>query len=241
MRYVLKSWVESLQVFKPTLLKIFSLLMLKYTVDFYSRLWYFWWLLVGGATAALIVLPTRDAFITVFLLWLFYSLCSVRSSIELKQYRYFMRLSYYFIFYIVIAWLLYMTVRFFLLKALATHSIIINIIIGLLVHISSMGLLFFTLFMLDTYGTIADGRVSLQRAFRFVVYNYPFCLVITGIFIAIVIGGAGGTYTLFKQRNFYWILYGLLFLLAPFFSCFLANFYIKRVHEQFNLYFKDEK
>jgi hypothetical protein len=241
MNYLLKSWIESLSVFKLAAFKIFALLTLKYALDVYARLRYFGWFLIGGAILAFAVLPRPAALITVLLLWLFYSLCTVRSSVERKQYRYFIRLSYYLLFYAVVALLLYIPVRFFLLKAIINRSIFWGVLTALLAHIYGVGLIFFTLFMLDTYGTIAEARASVQRAFIFVAYNYPFCVIITAIFIAILALGAGITYMLFKQLNLYWVIYSILVLLVPFFSCFLANFYIKRVHEQFSLYYPDKK
>jgi hypothetical protein len=108
-------------------------------------------------------------------------------------------------------------------------------------------------FMLDSDGKFKSIAASLYKAFKMCLFNYPFCLI---MLVALNYLYMGLDYILFsllialniKLVTFidtsihmlpsfsiikYW---AMLFWPIP--LCFLNNFYIKRLHEQFDVYFK---
>jgi len=101
---------------------------------------------------------------------------------------------------------------------------------------------FFTLFYIDTRGTVGDIWVSFLRALRMGKYNYPFCLTLSFVLFALFLIVAFFILLVaigFVDMQLYAVLAiykicNLLFL--PISISFFTNFYIKRLHDQFKLY-----
>ena len=104
---------------------------------------------------------------------------------------------------------------------------------------------FFVLFLLDSRATLSDIVHSFVRAAAMVVYNYPVLLL--GVFVfhvlnatlQVVFGSMVYWYTGPGALGFVLKLLSMisLYVYYSFFVCLCTNFYIKKVHDQFNLYF----
>ncbi len=102
---------------------------------------------------------------------------------------------------------------------------------------------FALLFMLDSGSKVGAFWQSLVRALKMIVYNYPFCVISYSVtlFIAFLVYRVVGMPLLvgFLGKKVltvigYTVCYGII---VPVFVCWLTNFYCKRVHEQFQLYY----
>lgn len=115
----------------------------------------------------------------------------------------------------------------------------------------------YALFVLDTDASIKQALKSLLYALKMLTYNYPFYIIVYIVHSAITIA----KYLLFLQVTKWYYSFatgmenmypksdsiGLLIirysdmlifaLLTIFLYCFLTNFYIKKLHDQFTLYF----
>ncbi len=125
--------------------------------------------------------------------------------------------------------------------------------------------IFFILFLLDSPGTFASFIRSLSRSIKMFVYNYPFCLLMFALFavafldfivlpdciqglqiygfvkdwlinkpIRLVLG----LIVVSPDRYAELLVDHAIILLLPIPICFFTNFYIKKVHEQSELYSK---
>lgn len=95
-------------------------------------------------------------------------------------------------------------------------------------------IIMWALFMLDAQKTVGQYLLSFFRAVGILVYNYPFFF-----FTYIVMRLMLATGPLFHQ--FIPVFFGKLFLYGvfiPLYIAFLTNFYVKRIHEQFGLYYR---
>lgn len=101
--------------------------------------------------------------------------------------------------------------------------------------------LFSVLFFADSEGSIREWFNSLWRGVKMVFYNWPFCFISLVVFLLIGAGILMLSYSLARlllSVTEYFSVAGILFLcLVPFMVTYFKNFYIKRVHDQFKLYF----
>jgi hypothetical protein len=107
-------------------------------------------------------------------------------------------------------------------------------------------IIFFTiLFYLDSNGSIVQVFKSLVHGFKMAIYNYPFCIL---NFIILLLGTLIGNLIIFfidlyliQFLGFYMGYITTLFKLIPWCLpiplCFFTNFYTKRIHDQFDLYY----
>lgn len=100
-------------------------------------------------------------------------------------------------------------------------------------------LILWILFMLDARKTVGQYALSLWRAFLMLFYNYPFFFIV----YASLRLGIGITFLL--SRHFAlqqpWHIIGwlaLFIVIIPYYVCFLTNVYVKRLHEQFAVYYR---
>jgi hypothetical protein len=92
--------------------------------------------------------------------------------------------------------------------------------------------------MLDSTGSISDVWHSVVRAFKMMIYNYPFCIIMFIIFILCSVLGQMTVAYYFGVSSF--LLSSLVAnLILPIPLCILTNFYIKRLHDQFGLYYPE--
>jgi len=87
-----------------------------------------------------------------------------------------------------------------------------------------------TLFFLDSHGKVGDFFYSLFRGIKMFLYNMPFFIIFMGMMgclLFMLVGFIGLQWTL-----------ALMPFVLPLPLCFIVNFYTKKLHEQFPLYFK---
>ena len=203
----------------------------------------------------LCILPLIGWFATIFGMYLI-----IRPSIKRKGWDYYKDnwLKFiYFIFFSIIAYsipialllignkIVYLTqnihttfyilfLPFLLIPILVTFLMPPDLIV---LYVSPL-LTFLILFMLDGDGSIKNIAQSIIRALKMMIYNYPFCILVFSLFVVCSV-----SYTVlvvnFLGRD--------SFLLSPIISnaflpislCILTNFYVKRLHEQFGLYYPE--
>jgi hypothetical protein len=105
------------------------------------------------------------------------------------------------------------------------------------------GYIFTVLFFADSEGGLKNFLLSLWNAIKMVVFNLPLMVILGGMFYALGwIGGWSLQQLLIAHDIPIYPRYFLLFnivgaLLLPIGVCTFANIYIKRLHDQFDLYF----
>ena len=184
-------------------------------------------------------------------------LLAARPSVALKNCAYFRSYIWRIIYILPISFLMDKGAGFLIntvfypyigVPSALTPSVLLAIIMAGIVSWSvKIYVINYALFVLDTDGSIKQALKSLLYAFKIVAYNYPFYII-----IYIVHGLIQVANHLFFLQIIKWlspepgsvglqiISYGnmLVFALLTFFLyCFLTNFYIKKLHDQFTLYF----
>jgi len=164
---------------------------------------------------------------------------AVRPSVFKKNHSYFAR--YHRFFFPIVLSLLFLEL---LLDFSSCFGRAVQVVVGSCdaIIIFSPLILFFVLFFLDTGGDLKSllGRLwsSALRAVKMVFYNIPFCLVVSLVyffaqdFIVSMIDSNLDQYPLVENISSV-----VVKLLYPIPLCFMANYYIKKVHEQLTVYF----
>lgn len=101
--------------------------------------------------------------------------------------------------------------------------------------------LFSTLFFADSEGSIGEWFRSVWRAVKMVLYNWPFCFLSLVVFlctsIAILMISYSLTRSVISVTEYFSAASIVFYCLIPCMVTYFKNFYIKRVHDQFKLYF----
>ena len=247
----MQSWLESLQIFKPANFKLFLLVTLKSIVETYKTLFTkFWWVLLGFVAmdyGSGYVYANYPAYLgTYFLLmvllaiFILYVLFLVaRPSVQQKNWQYIWNYRKHFLFFLLMCLLVAVL---FQNQLFWGHLFLIGVTFGV-----SPLFIVTTCFLLDSNGSVRSSILSIWRGIKFCIFNYPFCLL-----------GLLALHCLLYVLSllFAYIFYILSMLLAalmidggvslrygnvifwPIPICFFMNFYIKRLHEQFELYFE---
>lgn len=230
---LVQSWIDSLQLLKPKNLQLFALVTLKSIVEAYKLLFKYWWwlfVLLAGCYAIFLWPSTVEQQLNVGhytllasrLLYqlLFFATClATRPSIAKKDCTYFR--SHMFAF-------LYMAVYLAIVP------------IPLWPTPFSVWDIFLILFFLDSEGGPKNFFLSMWYALKMIIFNYPL-LAILGIIlhapkwlfelIYFHLNGSAFVYPV--------VIFNILgALLLPIGICIYANIYIKKLHDQFDLYFK---
>jgi len=247
---LIQSWKSSLKFFAPTNIKLFGLLALNTTVKTVS-VWFrlFWPLFIVSIVADLLPIPLIGLFAK-FLLFMTLFL-SVRPSVRKKNYFYFSRYKWH----ALIIGVLFMlkTLGFQWMSGL--NSQVADLLVLSWIFPTSLVSIFvtpFMLFYLDSHGSFADFFWSAWRSIKMVFFGLPFFLIIVGAFSAVFYvlllvafrgflpfslfvrslpAGLLGLFGLSLVKH-------LLFILSVPAVAVYANFYTKRLHDQFNLYFR---
>jgi len=232
---LVQSWVDSLSLLKPKNLQLFMMVTIKATLEAYKLYFkYFWWLLfsLGGlffiapnyvASYLIRDMKALASYATILgvarLLYsiLFLAICfATRPSIMQKNCMYFREQFGKFLLY----WLM-------------IFSAIANKFTGLFVLSSySVAYIFFVLFFADSDGGLKSFFLSLWNTLKMIVYNAPL-LVIMGF--AFYVPMLIVCRLLFDSPLLTIIVKALL---LPIGVCTYSNIYIKKLHDQFDLYFK---
>jgi hypothetical protein len=258
MLHLIRSWKESLSIFLPKNFKLFLLVTLKSSAELCGNLFYFfWWLLL--ATFVFLIGGYYPAWILTGVIWLiagnlliaalvFVLGMLARPSVLPKDYPYFKQhikktavgfLGIYILFDIVRAFLLNVSV-YMILQSLLTGAtglflkplyIYVNFRLSFVPFMVFPPFLFVALFYADSDGSVKSWLMSFLRGLAMYIYNLPFCFVSNILFFIV--------WFCFAQLSFEFSLY-LLWLFVPVMLCYFKNMYVKRLYDQFNLYFAKE-
>ena len=268
MYYFFRSWKESVSLFIPKHAKFFFLVTLKSIIQSYKLIAVHLWWLFGisyltdllysryfGTKSYFCIVPLLSWFFTIFFIYLI-----IRPSIKRKNWNYYkgylLRFPYFVFFSIIafmipiimllignkiayltfsISWIFYMLFLPFLIIPILISFLIAPDVVALY---TSPLLTFLILFMLDSTGSISDVFQSIVRAFKMMIYNYPFCIIMFIIFILCSVISQMSIAHYFGIESF--LLSSLVAnLILPIPLCILTNFYTKRLHDQFGLYYPE--
>ena len=242
---LLQSWVDSIRLFKPKNFQLFCLVTLK-SIGGASQLMikYFWWLILLylGATCGPLLFESdtliiRSAVFAFFLYQLlFFMVCvATRPSLIKKDCAYFRSEFGSFFNYI-----------FFVLGLIG-----IAFSFGIFLNPTSSGIAtFLILFFLDSPKKLKDFFRSVWHALKMALYNcplmigmtafmwiinwilyFPYSLILdTDSLRSLFVGSTVGIGFLLTIESLLRILFLIIFV------CFYANIYIKRLHDQLDLY-----
>jgi len=221
-------WQDSLKIFIPRNFKLFGLVSLNTALQTY-KVWLgrFWALFVAfffidfflSRSKGLALPNVPFALLTQFLLLVTLYL-SVRPSVARKTYTYFIGYGSRFLLYTLIL------LPFFSLF----------LAIDLFLPMKAVPLTFFMLFFLDSRGSLNDFFGSFIRAVKMIVYGLPFFLILfLASFALYSIVSIALAFGLPPQFRFLTKHFLLLLSVVP--VSFAANFYTKKVHENYTLYF----
>jgi hypothetical protein len=217
------AWKDSLTLLIPKNFKLFCLISVNALIKAYKPwLSCFWWL-IGLYAGAAYYKDARALIIIYGVLMCAYILC-VRPSVPYKDWRYFLQngfLGLYMALYIAFGvWLGYRAMDgnwHYLLFAL----------------LSSSFTTIYTLLIFDRNGPWERIILDYFRALMIVFYNLPFLIIMSLILLIGAIplwwGAMNGAFYPF------WML--LILVYSTMVSTIWTNFYIKKVHEQYTLYF----
>jgi len=196
------------------------------------------------------------------MLWFVSILLAARPSVAIKNCAYFRSYIWRIVYVLPISLLINMGTSFLMYSvfdqyiniSLSPTVVGAVLIMGIINWSVRIYVINYALFVLDSDASIKQVLKSLLYALKMVVYNYPFYIIVY------IVHGLinAGKYLLFLQiTKWYYSFVGmenmasgaigllvirysdmLVFAILIFFLyCFLTNFYIKKLHDQFTLYF----
>lgn len=250
---LLKKWGESLEVLKPKNIKLFSLASLNTFIKSITIFFkYFWWLYIlliatflipgiFGISRILVnsIMLAASTFITFFLF------LTIRSSIERKDFSYFMQYSNKIFGYLIIPFLigllsLPLTAILYLGATILNIANEPNLFISL-VAVTSCSILptswmgyFFYFDSKDTFSSIIP---SIKKAFTVLFYYLPFMLIVS--LVSIMIGYfSSKNATLVNISNKTIIVTIIGPIINALFMSILSVYYTRVKHKDFKLFFK---
>lgn len=274
---VLTAWRDSFTLFKPKNLKLFMLVTLKATLET-GKTWlkYFWWIPVLQYGLKIFGFIDMQAQSTDSLGMFIFNLLAVttillaaRPSGALKNCAYY-RSYIWRIIYIAPVHTMMLYVMSFLIKTMLGNPAdaqfgLNSILLFVLCFFISLFLTYFemnySLFVLDSDGSVKHALKSLGWAARMSLYNYPgYLLLASLLFIIMIVGGIILGLFMLSFMKIYMTLYSVepaglalrmqplspvfLAIFAPFavlgqlfWYSLIANLYVKKLHDQSMLYF----
>lgn len=234
LRDLLKSWKSSLAFFWPPALKPFFLVTLKAIIQTYSTFFEQLWPLITAAGIAQLAymwfcLPSK---IGCFLVWfcahtlcmlmVFLMLLIIRPSIKAKTMHYYGDYIPHFLLF----WAISLPYAFF----------------NSLHFLYSPLFLFYMFFVLDTPFDAKNIVLNAWRALKMLFFGLPYCVIIwtiSAVFLALcMIILALPLLMLFQKFDAVeHAAQFIIYLLLPMIYAWYSNFYVKRVRDQFNMYF----
>jgi hypothetical protein len=220
------SWWDSLLVFKPGNARLFALVTLNAFTCLYRAAYLYCVPLMLGLMISMVFTGTRWFLLPFILLliYLFILYVAARASTWRKDGSYFLAYGKHLVWFSL----------FFVMWLVMLCSLSL---LGIPCWFAQLPLYaplfpFFSLtiaFLCDSDGSFRAAMGSIYRGFLFVAYNLPVCIIFCAFFMVIA-------HLLFMLLPVM-IAQIFLILLWPLVICTYINLYIKRVHEQFNLYF----
>lgn len=243
---LLQSWADSLTLLKPKNLQLFVMVTIKSILEAYKLYFkYFWWLLLAmplflfigpdfvvaryvethnGSQTLAYYLTLLGIAASLYGL-LFLAACfATRPSILQKDCSYF-RTQFK---KIILYWFVWGALRVLLMK----YTLYWKLMPLGVVSLRAPELIFFVLFFADSDGGLKNIFISLWNTLKMLVYNLPLLCIVVFCFSLPTV--------LFNYFMYISPLMKIIIgaLLMPIGVCTYANIYIKRLHDQFDLYFK---
>lgn len=265
MRYFFSSWRDSLSLFIPKNAKLFSLVTLKAILNTYKIAGKnLWWLaaiaLISEIAYYRFFLQTAFALVPLILWFLFVFMLylSVRPSLHKKDSSYYVGYLPYFFYFVILCFLAGMIPFYFRYMSKVIADLALNsspwyaflyvpflyvplpfaFAVPDVVPVYAMPLFsFWTLFLLDSRGRIRDIFLSLWRALKLMIYNYPFCLIAYTLIVGLSYAFKWTIFMILGRYTLFITLAESLFAVIP--LSVYTMFYTKRLHEQFTLYFPE--
>lgn len=256
---LIQSWIDSLQLLKPKNLQLFVLVTLKSILEAYKLMFkYFWWLIALQLICYQFVFSAPYIFVIATAAiqnLLFFMLCAVtRPSVVKKDCAYFRSQLYPYAY--IIGFLTLMVGIGSLLGVVISQEMQL-----LPVFVWTV---FYMLFFLDSEKSIKSFCMSLWYALKMMLFNLPLIMIIyiafyffnatitwgcdklfDGLFQGLIMLAKEATWMRPVARFithygiFITLQHGLIpLLLLPIGICTYANIYIKKLHDQFDLYVK---
>lgn len=255
-------WAESITLLKPQNLKLFLLVTLKSIVETYTILCKkFWAIAVAPLIIGMMLILGEQflgytffvawgldillfvALIVGLFLWYFVVFLCARPSTGIKNWQYaigYWKQGLYFCIVCLLYPFVYMGIIYFLHDVMRLSFTSIWVLNDIFFKIYGV---LFVAFLLDSDGCLQSVYLSAIRALKMLVFNLPF-IIISLIPFALFNMGLDYFYYYWRVSTVgvapLWQdfpIYYLVLLLLPIPVCFYINFYVKKVHEQFNLYF----
>lgn len=213
---LLQSWKESFNMFKPKSITQLGLVTLKSSLQSYGILvYFFWWLLL------LTVIIEGSCYYPECLfkgIWS-YSVIKGLKSVLLALMCAIARPS------VMLKKWPYFNIYIF--RCLITAYLLLSLPTPMLFGFG-MILLFATFFYLDSYGSTKDILLSLVRGCAMFLYNLPLCGVSTIVALLVY----SGVFYLLGMYSSY-----IFLIVTPGVFAWVKNIYVKRLHDQFNIYY----
>ena len=234
---------------------MFLLVTLKSAMEFYGNLiYYFWWLvlavfvfLVGGhypawATAG-VLWDLIASILMIAMVFVWFML--VRPSVLPKGYPYFKQhikktavgfVCIYVLFNVIRSAMLSLPTQM-IIRSFLTGAVLNPIYEFLWFRLHLIPFIVFppfvcaVLFYFDSDGGLRAWVLSVLRGLVMYVYNLPFCLI--SMFLVFIIWYVLAFFS-------YEVSLYVLWLFVPVVLSYFKNMYVKRLHDQFNLYFANE-
>ena len=198
------------------------------------------------------MLLLRDSIELLFTFFVYLTILSTRPSVAKKDFSYFNQYLGHF---------LYIAILLFALIVLRHWDVFpsgpilfepINLVNIIIETFTSFNLFTFPLlvlsllFFLDSDKRIIQIVFSFYRSIKMIVFNLPVFMVICLLMWVVFYFNSRIIDVLMDNRTMFWVYISSWYLikvlfLTPVFACTFANIYIKKVHEQFNVYFKQPK
>jgi hypothetical protein len=238
---LIQAWIDSLQLLEPKNLELFAKATLKSIIEAYKLMFkYFWWLI---ALQLICFIPPflgiGSFFIAIGLYQLlFFMVCVIaHPSIAKKDFAYFRSQLYNFVYFIPL---------------LLVNSSIKSLFGSMGEILPFSGLTIFAiLFFLDSEKNLRNFFLSIWHALKMIIFNFPLMLcvhvvlwLLTAIIFSIVNVITMGTVAFGMAMSapigsffFVGLVYAMIIiLLLPISTCIYANIYIKKLHDQSELY-----
>jgi len=231
---LIQAWMDSVTLLKPKNFQLFAMVTLKSIVEAYKLMFkYFWWLIILFEACYIpLFLSMRSVKIAFWVFHLlFFVVCTItRPSVVKKDGAYFRSQLYSFIYFAIFL--------LFFPKGYGATAF-------------SAWMIFLILFFLDSEKGPKNFFFSMWYALKMIVFNFPLMLclyAIMWILNAVVFGivdkiivviATQWVQTIHVMVNYLGLIHSIFaVLLLPVSICIYANIYIKKLHDQFDLYFK---
>ena len=254
---LVQSWIDSLQLLRPKNLQLFIPVTLKSIIEAYKLMFkYFWWLIVLYLICYSYVFVSSYPVIIAMGLQqlLFFMVCAItRPSIVKKDCAYFRAQLYPFTYF----------VAFWALLIAAGYFSGITIPQGVQLFPFFIWTVFSMLFFLDSEKNVKNFGMSLFNALKMMLFNLPAVMILyaglyffdativwitdqllNGMHLGMMMLAEKWQWMIpvlrwITRSNVFTMLYVLVpLLLLPIGICTYANIYIKKLHDQFDLYVK---